>query len=67
MTISYETATPGGSFLGPIEGALGALGSIFGMLIAVLIVLGAIAGPLLAGAFGIRAVRRRVGREAVGA
>ena len=59
MTISYETATPGGSFLRPIEGALGSLGSIFGILIAVLIVLGAIVGPLLAGVFGIRALQRR--------
>jgi hypothetical protein len=59
MTITYETATPGGSFLRPIEGAIGSLGSIFGMLIAVLIVLGAVALPVLAGVFGVRALRRR--------
>jgi hypothetical protein len=60
MTISYETANPGGSFLKPIEGAIGSLGSIFGMLIAVLIVLGAILGPLLLGVLGVRRVLRRV-------
>jgi hypothetical protein len=62
MTITYETATPGGSFLKPIEGALGSLGSIFGMLIAVLIVLGAIVGPVVAGVFGIRHTMRRMNR-----
>jgi hypothetical protein len=65
MTVTYETATPGGTFLNPIEGAIGSLGSIFGILIAVLIVLGAILGPLLAGVFGIRALQRRSRREAV--
>jgi hypothetical protein len=65
MTISYETATPGGSFLKPIEGAVASLGSIFGILIAVLIVLGAILGPLFAGVFGIRALQRRLQREPV--
>jgi hypothetical protein len=60
MTISYETATPGGSFLQPIESAIGSLGSIFGVIIALLIVLGAIVGPLLAGVFGIRHVARRM-------
>ena len=63
MTISYETANPGGSFFGPIEGAVAALGSIFGTLVALLIVLAAILGPLLAGALGIRHVARRMGRQ----
>jgi hypothetical protein len=62
MTVSYETATPGGSFLKPIEGAIGTLGSIFGILIAVLIVLGAIVGPLLAGVLGFRHLTRRMNR-----
>ena len=44
----------------PIEGAFGSLGSIFGMLIAVLIVLGAIVGPLIAAVLGIRFVTRRM-------
>jgi len=64
MTITYETATPGGSFLKPIESAIGSLGSIFGTLIAVLIVLGAITGPLLAGVLGIRHVARRMNPSA---
>ncbi len=65
MTVSYETANPGGSFLDPIEGAISALGAIFGVLIAVLIVIGAIVGPLLAGVLGVRhlALRMRA-REA---
>jgi hypothetical protein len=64
MTISYETANPGGSFLGPIESAIGSLGSIFGVLIAVLIVLGAILVPLLATVFGIRHIVRRMSATA---
>jgi hypothetical protein len=63
MTISYETANPGGSVFGPIEGAVAALGSIFGTLVALLIVLAAILGPLLAGVLGIRHVARRMGRQ----
>ena len=62
MTIAYHTATPGGSFLKPIEGAIDSLGSIFGAIIAVLIVLGAILGPLLLGVLGIRRVVRRMKR-----
>jgi hypothetical protein len=60
MTITYETANPGGSFIDPIKGALGSLGSIFGILIAVLIVLGAVGLPLIAGALGIRYLARRM-------
>ena len=60
MTLTYESATPGGSFLKPVEGALGSLGSIFGGLAAILIVLGALAVPVLAGVFGVRALRRKV-------
>jgi len=63
MTISYETATPGGSFLAPINSVVGSLGSIFGVLIAILILVGAIVGPLLAAIFGIRHVTRRMNRE----
>lgn len=58
MTIAYETATPGGSFLRPIEGAIGSLGAIFGVAIAVLIVLGAVGLPVLAFALGVRRLRR---------
>jgi len=60
MTLTYESATPGGSFMRPIEGALGSLGSIFGSLAAILIVLGSLAVPVLAGVFGVRALRRRL-------
>jgi len=62
MTISYETATPGGSFLAPISSVIGSLGTIFGMLIAIVILLGAVVGPLLAAVFGIRQVTRRMNR-----
>lgn len=62
MTISYETAAPGGAFLAPINSVVGSLGSIFGVLIAILILLGTIVGPLLAGVFGIRHVARRMNR-----
>jgi hypothetical protein len=64
MTLSYESATPGGSFLKPVEGAFGSLGTIFGNLAAIAIVLGALAAPVLAGVFGIRALRRRLTPEA---
>ncbi len=59
MTLTYESATPGGSFLRPVETALGSLGAIFGVLASVLIVLGALAVPVLAGVWALRAVRRR--------
>jgi len=60
MNVTYETANPGGNFLGPIEGAIGSLGSIFGVLIAVLIVLGAIVGPLLAIVLGVKRFGRKL-------
>lgn len=65
MTLTYESATPGGSFLRPVEGAIGSLGSIFGTLAAVLIVLGSLALPVLASVFGVRALRRRFARPAI--
>jgi len=60
MAITYETAMPGGAFLKPIEGAVGSLGSIFGAIVAGLILLIAIGGPLLAAALGIRHLGRRL-------
>jgi hypothetical protein len=60
MTITYETATPGGSFLAPVNAALGSLGAIFGTLAALLIVLGAIGVPVLAGVLAVRRLRRRL-------
>jgi hypothetical protein len=65
MTLSYETATPGGSFLQPVEGALGSLGAIVGNVLAVLILLGSLALPVLAAVFGVRALRRRMAPDTV--
>ncbi len=62
MNLTYETANPGGSFLDPIEGALGSLGAIFGVIVAALIFMAAVAGPLVLGVLGIRWLGRR--REA---
>ncbi len=62
MTLSYEAANPGGSFTGPIDGAVGSLGAIFGTLAAIVIYLTAIAGPFVLGALGFRWLTRR--REA---
>jgi len=59
MTLSYESATPGGSFLRPIEDAVGSLGAIFGTIVAFVILLGSFVVPILAGIFGIRALRRK--------
>ena len=62
MNLTYETANPGGSFLDPIEGALGSVGAIFGVIIAALIFMAAVAGPLLLGALGIRRLGRSFGK-----
>ena len=64
MTLSYESATPGGSFLKPIEGAIGSLGSIFGMLLAFLIVVGAVVGPLVLTVLGVRHMAQRANARA---
>jgi len=45
----------------PVRGAVGSLGAIFGTLLAVLIVLGSLALPVLAGWLGGRAAWRRLG------
>ena len=59
MTLTYETANPAGSFLKPIEGALGAVGSILGVIVAALILITAVAGPFLLGTLGISRLARR--------
>jgi hypothetical protein len=60
VDIAYQSSAPAaGAFLGPIRGAVGSLGSIFGTMIAALIVILAIGGPLLLGAFGAVRLRRR--------
>jgi hypothetical protein len=59
MTLTYESATPGASFLKPIEGVVGSLGSIFGVIVATLILGLAVLGPVVAGVLGFRRLRRR--------
>ncbi|HWK42167.1 MAG TPA: DUF4349 domain-containing protein [Croceibacterium sp.] len=59
IKIAYESAVPGGAFLAPIKGAWGALGGVLGSMIAILIILGAIGGPLALAVLGIRKLRRR--------
>lgn len=61
VTVHYETGTPVTSdFLGPVTGALGSLGSIFGYLVAILIVIGSVGVPLAGLWWGARAVGRRI-------
>ncbi len=66
MTLTYESATPGGSFLRPVEGAIGSLGSIFGTILAFLIVIGAVLGPLALAVFGVRHFGRQKPQAAEG-
>ena len=65
IDITYEGTQParGGGFIDPVRGAVGSLGAIFGYLIALLIVLGALAVPALAAIFGVKALRRKLGPE----
>lgn len=47
VTVHYESGTPvTRDFLGPVTGAVGSLGSIFGYLVAFLILIGSVALPL---------------------
>ena len=47
VAVHYETGTPVSSdFLGPVTGALGSLGTIFGYLVALLILIGSVALPV---------------------
>jgi hypothetical protein len=62
LDITYESGAPvQGGFLEPSHKAVGSLGAIFGNLLALLIVLGSLALPVLAGWLGTRAVWRRFG------
>lgn len=62
LDIAYESGQPAtGGFMEPVRGAVGSLGAIFGNLLAVLIVLGSLALPALAGWLGVRALWRRSG------
>ena len=65
VTVHYETGTPVTSdFLGPVTGALGALGSIFGYLVAILILVGSVGLPAAALWWGLRAISRRMASPA---
>ena len=47
VTVRYETGIPVSSdFLGPVQGAVGSLGTIFGYLVAIVILLGSVAIPI---------------------
>ncbi len=60
VTVRYETGTPVSSdFLGPVQGALGSLGTIFGYLVALAILFGSIALPVGGVVWGVRRLTRR--------
>jgi hypothetical protein len=60
VVVNYESTSPAvGSFLAPVRGALGSLGSILGGLVAILIMLAAIGGPLALAFWLFRRARRR--------
>lgn len=61
VTVRYETgAMVASDFLGPVTGAIGSLGSIFGVLVAFMIVLGAVALPIVGVVWAGRAINRRM-------
>ena len=63
INIEYQSAAapaPTQGFMDPVRGAVGSLGTIFGSILALLIVLGALGAPVLAGVLGGRWLWRRV-------
>ncbi|WP_435418230.1 DUF4349 domain-containing protein [Parerythrobacter aurantius] len=61
VTVNYETGTPVTSdFLAPVAGALGSLGTIFGYMLAILIVVGAVLMPIGGMVWASRALGRRM-------
>jgi hypothetical protein len=61
VVVNYESATPmAGRFLTPVREAFGSLGSIFGLLAAIAIVLAAIGGPIGLAAWAFRRLRQRL-------
>jgi hypothetical protein len=65
VTVHYETgsaATP--DFFGPVSGAIGSLGAIFGWVVALMILIGAIALPVGGVWWTGRALRRRLAAPA---
>jgi hypothetical protein len=60
VVVNYESSAPGaGSFLGPVRTAAGSLGSIYGLLAALAIVVLAVGGPIALLAWALRRLRRR--------
>jgi hypothetical protein len=66
IDIAYESsvAPPASGFMSPVRGAIGSLGAIFGAIVALLILLGAVGLPALAAALGVRRVWQRYGGAA---
>lgn len=61
VTVNYETGTPVTSdFLGPVTGVLGSLGTIFGYMLAILIIVCAVALPIGGIVWASRALGRRM-------
>lgn len=55
INIDYSTAAaPSSDFLGPVSTAVSSIGSILGYLLAIAIVLGSVAIPIVAGVYGVR-------------
>ena len=62
INIDYSTAAaPANDFFGPVNVAVGSIGSILGYLLAIAIVLGSIAIPVTAGVFGLRWAKAKLG------
>ena len=60
VVVDYQSAGPAaGSFLAPVRGAVGSLGSIFGVLAAIAILMIAVGGPIGLIVWGYRRLRRR--------
>ena len=67
VTVHYETGTPmARDFLGPVSGALGSLGTIFGWIVALMILVGAVALPAGGVWWVNRTIRRRLAAPAPG-
>ena len=61
MTVRYESATPvGGHVLGPVQAAMGSVGSIVGWVLAAMIIAGAVLVPVLGAAFGVKRLKRKI-------
>ena len=59
VTVRYETGIPVSSdFLGPVQGAIGSLGTIFGYLVALLILVGSVALPIGGVVWVVRRITR---------